>query len=400
MAIIFAYQSLLMSEFNFGRIITGIKQSNFYDDFFLTVNGTVYSDILEIRYEFLDVSRDLYFAGSEITVDNLGNVSGGNVTGLMDYFWNGSGWIASWSIVDISYNAVDLYGSFKTTETSDDHAILQQILSGADDVSGSESVDIILAYGGNDVVLGGDGDDTMDGGSGTDTARFSGSISQYRVGYSGNIWMVRGPDGLDTLSNFENIQFGASNPSSIDTLIAMGSADELISVNRNGQNTYVIPDFYSGAVSYLKYQMLGSVGADVVGGTSKSDFFNLLGGDDAVNGAGGDDVLDGGVGSNFLTGGTGRDVFYLDGRDGGTTWATITDWEAGEELSLWGWQKDKSVANWTTSDGAPGWQGVTLHADIDGDGVIETSVTWTGLAKAQLPTAIDAFDGLLWFKTI
>lgn len=400
MATIISYQPLLMDKFDFSRLRNGLEQQKFYDDVFLTVNGILYSDLIEIRYDFLDFSRDCYFVGDNFTFDISGNVSGGIATGLIEYLWNGSSWAGSWSIENISYNAVDLYGSFKTTETSDDHAILQQMLAGADDVTGSESDDVILTYGGDDVVLGGKGDDIIDGGSGTDTARFSGSISQYRIGYSGNLWMVRGPDGLDTLYNFENIQFGASSPSSIDTLIAEGAADELISVNQDGQNTYVIPDFYSGTVSHLKYQMFGSVGTDIVAGTSKNDFFNLLGGDDAVDGAGGDDVLDGGAGSNFLTGGAGRDIFFLDGRGGGTTWSTITDWESGEELSLWGWQKDKSVANWAISDGAPGWQGVTLHADIDGDGVVETSVTWTGLAMAQLPEAIDAFDGLLWFKTI
>jgi hypothetical protein len=37
-----------------------------------------------------------------------------------------------------------------------------------------------------------------------------------------------------------------------------------------------------------------------------------------------------------------------------------------------------------------------MYGDLDGDAVIDTSVTWTGLTQAQLPTALE-FDGLLWF---
>jgi serralysin len=121
-----------------------------------------------------------------------------------------------------------------------------------------------------------------------------------------------------------------------------------------------------------------------------------MGGDEATDGNGGDDVIDGGTGSNFLTGGGGRDDFFLDGRDGATTWATITDWQAGERLSVWGWRPGESKAQWVDSAGAAGWTGVTMHGDLDGNGVIDTSVTWTGLTRSQLPTPLES-DGLLWF---
>lgn len=39
---------------------------------------------------------------------------------------------------------------------------------------------------------------------------------------------------------------------------------------------------------------------------------------------------------------------------------------------------------------------MTLHCDLNGDGTIETSVTWTGRSQADLPTP-HQFDGLLWF---
>jgi hypothetical protein len=37
-----------------------------------------------------------------------------------------------------------------------------------------------------------------------------------------------------------------------------------------------------------------------------------------------------------------------------------------------------------------------MHADLDANGSIDTSVTWSGMTQAQLPTPVQ-FDGLLWF---
>jgi Ca2+-binding RTX toxin-like protein len=153
---------------------------------------------------------------------------------------------------------------------------------------------------------------------------------------------------------------------------------------------------YTGPVALLDLQFIGSDASEAIVGTAFSDFINGGAGNDAIDGGLGDDVLDGGLGSNFITGGHGRDIFFLDGRGGGATWSTITDWEVGEQLSLWGWLPGISTATWVANDGTPGWTGVTLHTDLNGDGVIETSVTWTGRTQAQLPTPKE-FDGLLWF---
>lgn len=151
-----------------------------------------------------------------------------------------------------------------------------------------------------------------------------------------------------------------------------------------------------GPVKGLQHQYFGTASGEVAIGTAGNDFMNLLEGDDAANGSDGADVLDGGLGSNFLTGGAGSDVFFLDGRSGQTTWSTITDWETGEQLSLWGWRSGVSKATWVDTAGTTGYQGVTLHGDLNGDGTIDASVTWAGLTQAQLPTPLE-FDDLLWF---
>ncbi len=167
-------------------------------------------------------------------------------------------------------------------------------------------------------------------------------------------------------------------------------------VTTGGISNRVSAAVYTGPVSHLQCQFLGSNQGEVVTGTGKNDCLNLIGGDDAANGSDGDDVIDGGTGSNFLIGGAGWDVFFLDGRGGNATWSTIADWQAGDQASIWGWRPGVSKATWYAKAGASGYTGVTLHADLDGDGAIDTSVTWAGLAQAQLP-APKAFNGLLWF---
>jgi len=268
--------------------------------------------------------------------------------------------------------------------------------SGNDLITGNSAANVLDGGAGADALTGGAGNDTMDGGADTDVAVFSGTQSAYRFAFDGSLLIVTGPDGTDRLSNIETLSFNSGNDISINSLIGTGTIEEVMSVQTGGVTTKIIPSIYSGPVSWIKYEMLGNTASDVIVGTSKNDFINLMGGDDAANGGAGDDVLDGGTGSNFLTGGAGRDDFFLDGRGGTTTWATITDWSAGERLSVWGWRPGVSKVQWVDSAGAPGWTGVTMHGDLDGNGVIDTSVTWTGQNRSQLPTPLE-YDGLLWF---
>lgn len=64
---------------------------------------------------------------------------------------------------------------------------------------------------------------------------------------------------------------------------------------------------------------------------------------------------------------------------------------------MWGWQPGVSrILQWVQA-GAPGYEGLTMHADLNGDNVIDTSVIFTGIAsQSQLPTPLE-FDGVLWF---
>jgi len=170
----------------------------------------------------------------------------------------------------------------------------------------------------------------------------------------------------------------------------------LVTISRDGATSRVFPDIYTGSVFAVDYEITGTANSEVVFGTSRNDFINLMRGDDVAVGREGDDVIDGGTGSSLLTGGSGRDEFYLDGRGPGPTWSTITDWQPGERLWVWGWRPGVSQVIWRENEGEPGRMGVTMHADLNGDGLTDTSVTWTGLTRSQLPTPLQ-LDDLLWF---
>jgi len=171
----------------------------------------------------------------------------------------------------------------------------------------------------------------------------------------------------------------------------------VMAMTRGGSASNIMAEVYRGPVVGLRYQFIGSDAAEALAGTDGADFINLAGGDDAAQGGGGADVLDGGAGSNFLTGGADRDTFFLDGRPLKRSWSTIADWQQGEQLSLFGYLPGVSRLTWVPNAGADGFRGLTLHADLDGNGDIETSVTWAGMASQDaLPKPLE-FTGLLWF---
>jgi uncharacterized delta-60 repeat protein len=208
-------------------------------------------------------------------------------------------------------------------------------------------------------------------------------------------------DGKIVVSGFSNGDFALARyntDGSLDT--SFTGLPPMTPMLRNGIS--VMPERYTGPATgaggaLLHFQYIGDDSDEVVIGTPYNDFINVRGGDDAVDAREGNDVIDGGTGSNFLTGGAGTDIFFSDGRGGVTTWSTITDWQAGEQLSVWGWHPGTSrIVEWTQA-GAAGYEGLTMHADLNGDGTIDTSVTFTGIAsQSQLPTPQE-FDGVLWF---
>ena len=78
-------------------------------------------------------------------------------------------------------------------------------------------------------------------------------------------------------------------------------------------------------------------------------------------------MLDGGLGSVFITGGAGRDFFFTDARQSQFVWTTVTDFQAREIVTLYGFQQGRdSYQVLAEPQGAAGYQGVTLEANVGG----------------------------------
>ncbi len=79
---------------------------------------------------------------------------------------------------------------------------------GNDNITGNGSANVLYGMRGNDTLNGGAGNDILNGGAGIDTAVYSGNFAAYTIGGAAlNYFTFSGPDGTDTLSNIERLQF-------------------------------------------------------------------------------------------------------------------------------------------------------------------------------------------------
>ncbi|MFO1186940.1 MAG: FG-GAP-like repeat-containing protein [Alphaproteobacteria bacterium] len=80
--------------------------------------------------------------------------------------------------------------------------------AGNDQLYGDHNNDQLSGDDGNDILDGGPGNDTINGGGGLDVVRYTtGERADYSVVKVGTSWFVDGPEGSDTLTGVEQIQF-------------------------------------------------------------------------------------------------------------------------------------------------------------------------------------------------
>ncbi|MFN3669034.1 MAG: M10 family metallopeptidase C-terminal domain-containing protein, partial [Brevundimonas sp.] len=156
---------------------------------------------------------------------------------------------------------------------------------GSDTITGTAFADQILAGAGDDAINAGVGNDSIDGGDGTDTAVFAGARAGYTISTTGGVTTVAGPDGTDSLTGVERLQFG-------DGLYDIAGAPIITATNGTAG-----PDVLTGDGS-----------GNTINGLGGNDVLSGLGGDDILNGGDGDDILDGGLGNDLLIGGNGIDT--------------------------------------------------------------------------------------------
>jgi len=149
---------------------------------------------------------------------------------------------------------------------------------------GGTGADQIRGNSADNRITGGLGNDSIDGGLGSDTVVFSGNRSQYTITWNGQTGTVTGPDGTDTITNVEFLQF----------------ADQTVAAAPTG-GLNVAGDPTNDTMNGTQFN-------DTLGGLAGNDTINGLGGNDNLLGGSGDDVLNGGDGDDSLTGGLGNDV--------------------------------------------------------------------------------------------
>ena len=156
-------------------------------------------------------------------------------------------------------------------------------------------------------------------------------------------------------------------------------------VSSNGHETLAHGEVYLGPVSTLQSQFIyDASGSVVIVSKTPNSFVKSFSGFDAVALSSGSNVVDAGPGSNFLVGGTGADTFFLDGTHGGVVWDTIVGFHPGDHATLFGFHAGISTFTWADNDGAAGYTGRTLHADLDGTGQVGASLTFSAMTAADM----------------
>jgi len=151
-----------------------------------------------------------------------------------------------------------------------------------------------------------------------------------------------------------------------------------------GKRTTLVGERYEGPVEYLRTQLIyDSAAPAVIVANADNAFIKSFSGFCAIQVAGGRNVVDAGPGSNFLVGGTGDDTFFLDGRGGAVTWDTVVGFHPGDMVTMFGFHVGVSGYTWADADGAAGYTGRTIHADLAGTGGITASLTFAGMTAAD-----------------
>ncbi|MEY9495771.1 hypothetical protein ABIF33_004791 [Bradyrhizobium elkanii] len=195
-----------------------------------------------------------------------GLISGTNYTNIASFYWRDD--ITSFNAEVISAVENGSYQVWDTTYYVPSFSEWENNLIGhvgvtVDDGDGNETIvgwildDGITAGAGNDWVYGNDGNDILDGGAGVDTAVFRSSVTDNTVSYNSDRSVtVTGPEGTDTLDNFEILQFDEQKVDlAIDTIVQADmdsfSWDSMIAHTDYSGNTIDVTYYYDDGSSWL-----------------------------------------------------------------------------------------------------------------------------------------------------
>ena len=157
------------------------------------------------------------------------------------------------------------------------------------------------------------------------------------------------------------------------------STQTVLTSTATGSSTFSETELYQGAISNLNSQFLYDGDAPLaIVAQQPGMLIDSQAQATAIQLQGGVNVLDMEQGSSFITSGTGTDTFLLHADQPQTTWNTISNFHTGDSIIIYGFAAGTSARWWDANAGAPNYTGATLRLDIDGNGTVDSSLTFAG----------------------
>lgn len=296
-----ASEALNLTTVTFTGLLDHANDS-FTDNAFWTHNGITYQDVLQFYDPIAGGQFEAaIFGGAGVTLDALGNITGGTARGFYSAITNGSAIVAErWALENFSYGALAIAQAAATANTGDDYQILASILSGADTFNLSSFADQVRGHAGNDRIFGMGGNDTLSGDVGAD--RIDGGEGDDRINGGADADVMLGGAGNDTytVDNTDDRVFEATTTASA---IDAGGFDSVLSSVTFSLNA-------SAGARFV--ERLTLTGTEPVNGTGNALANSIVGNaaDNILVGLDGRDSLRGGLGADRFVGGNGVDQMY------------------------------------------------------------------------------------------
>ena len=285
---IYSNASVNLTDLDMSRL-ANYSSTTFHDNVSYSVFGNIYSDVLEVYWELEGTNYLTAFGGPIIEVGGDA-ITGGTVTGFIEYYWNGAEWFPFLGVDGFSVSAKELYQTVGTTDTSDEYAIFTAALSGDDVFYLSDYDETVNGYAGNDVIDGGKGNDIINGGDGNDI--ISGGDGNDIINDGKGYDTIDGGKGIDTFKRDYSTDYGenAFNAHINLDLGTISSADypedtpdyiqNIENVTLEGQFNYTVTgDSNDNEIltSSGEDVIISGVGKDLIGSAASNDTITLTG---------------------------------------------------------------------------------------------------------------------------
>ena len=233
------WNEIRLSDYDFGEVLSEALGLSFNDNVNLVFRGSTYQDQVSVTSQDIDGTLlDQWWLGKDLTVTPFGEVTGGKLTGIVNWFQEtgSSVWYYNAFVTGFSVSAVKVAQAAMTVDKSDDLALIRQILSKDDTLLLSDDNDEVFGWSGDDYIGGGRGKDTLAGNTGNDSI----------YGDAGNDSLLGG-DNDDLVSggaDHDRVSGGSGNDTLYggrgnDTLLGDGGQDDFVFATGDGKDRIV-----------------------------------------------------------------------------------------------------------------------------------------------------------------